>query len=54
MSRRSNKQEYVAWVDNVEEDENQVLLKRSTNQGASFGSVKKLSDKFDETRFNDK
>jgi hypothetical protein len=40
---------YVAWVDSFplpEPTNSQVIFKRSTNEGASFGDVKNLSDKF--------
>jgi hypothetical protein len=44
---------YVVWVEFVpQQDGRQVFFKRSTNEGASFGDVKILSDISDETIFS--
>ena len=39
---------YVVWVSTIAEDQEQLFFKRSTNDGASFGSVKKLDIQFEE------
>jgi len=39
---------YIAWLNHDADDDHQILLKRSTNEGASFGSVKILSDVVEE------
>ena len=39
---------YVVWVSTIAEDQEQLFFKRSTNDGASFGSVKKLNIQFEE------
>jgi hypothetical protein len=45
---------YVAWVDSFHngDQEQQVLFRRSINEGASFGSVKTLSDRLDESELS--
>jgi hypothetical protein len=35
---------YVAWLNHDSDDDHLIFFKRSTNEGASFGSVKILSD----------
>ncbi len=35
---------YIAWLNHDSDDDHLILFKRSTNEGASFGSVKILSD----------
>jgi hypothetical protein len=39
---------YIAWLNHDADDDHKILLKRSTNEGASFGSVKILSDVVEE------
>jgi hypothetical protein len=39
---------YVAWLNHDADDDHKILFKRSTNEGASFGSVKILSDIIEE------
>jgi hypothetical protein len=33
---------YIAWLNHDADDDHQILLKRSTNSGSSFGSVNRI------------